>query len=71
MSKETEINTVLKKLFFEARLVCSNRAVGRAIQLTVLLEYIDLFCYMHLNKLICAPCSHSFFYNYCLYRVLN
>jgi len=43
-AKETEINTFFKvpALFCKARLIYSIKAVGRSIQLTVLLEYIDL-----------------------------
>jgi len=53
-------------LFCKTRSIYSNRAVGRSILLTVLLEYIDL-CYS--NKLICVPHSHSRFVS--LYQVLN
>ena len=57
--QKTKINTFPNK----TRSIYSTRAVGRSIQLTVLLEYIDL-C-----KLICAPRSHSCFGS--LYQVLN
>ena len=42
--------------FAKQRSIYSIRAVGKSIELTVLLEYIDLF---YSNKLICAPRSHS------------
>ena len=61
-AKETKINTFfqvgLPTLFCKTRSIYSIRAVGKPIQLTVLLEYIDL-CYS--NKPICAPHSHSCF----------
>ena len=57
-AKKTEINTFqVPALFGKTRSIYSVRAVGRSIQLTVLLDYINL-CYS--NKLICAPCSHSY-----------
>ena len=48
-------------LFCKTRSIYSNRAVSKSIHLTFLLEYIELFCCMHLKKLICAPRSHSCF----------
>ena len=43
-AKETEINTSVPALFCKTRSIYSIRAIGKSIQLTVLLEYIDL-CY--------------------------
>ena len=65
-AKETENQWVFQvpALFCKTRSIYSIRAVGRSIQLTVLLEYIDL-CYS--NKL--APRSHSCFVS--LHQVLN
>ena len=67
-AKETEINTFFQvpASFYKTKSIYSIRAVGGSIQLTVLLEYIDLH---YSNKLICAPRSHSHFVS--LYQVLN
>jgi len=47
MIKETEINNLSDQLIIlKKRSICFYRAVSRPNQLTVLLEYIDLFCYM-------------------------
>ena len=45
MIKETKINTFRKgpAKFCKIRLMYSNRAVSKSVQLTVLLEYIDFF----------------------------
>ena len=52
-------------IILQTRLIYSNRVVGKSIQLTILLEYVDLFCYMHLNKLIFAP--HAVIISFYLY----
>ena len=56
-AKETEINTFFQvtALFCKTRSIYSIRAVGRSIQLTVLLEYIEL-CYS--NKFVPHAAIH-------------
>ena len=52
MIKETEINNVLSYFAKQDRYTLIEQLVGYPTDCS-----IDLFCYMYLNKLICAPCT--------------